>query len=150
MKICYAFIGTVGKQNISYTFLVNTFFKLSLFSCRIFDEKMFRSGFLLSHKSYLIMLLYRWKTNFTTICTLLKNLCHFHTKYTMFCWIAKKNFTSANQSTNQVPYLDIFYSRQIIFIDTGHQRRTSFNQKFDMKTIIFLKNVIIKKGVEYF
>jgi hypothetical protein len=50
---------------------------------------------------------------------------------------SKKNFTSANQSTNQVPHLGIFYSRRVIFIDAGLQRGTSFNRKFDMKMTIF-------------
>jgi hypothetical protein len=36
-------------------------------------------------------------------------------------------------------HLCIFYSRRIIFIFAGHQRWPSYNRKFDMKTIIFLK-----------
>jgi hypothetical protein len=44
-----------------------------------------------SQNSYLIMLLYRRKTYFTAICILLKNSRHFLTKYSIFCWIAKKN-----------------------------------------------------------
>jgi hypothetical protein len=39
--------------------------------------------FIKSQNSYLIMLLYRWKTYFTAICTLLKNLLHFRTKYSI-------------------------------------------------------------------
>jgi hypothetical protein len=38
-KICYAFIGTVGKLKISKPFLVNTLFKISSISCRIFDKR---------------------------------------------------------------------------------------------------------------
>jgi hypothetical protein len=53
--------------------------------------------------------------------------------------MAKKNFTSANQSTNQVPHLGIFYLWQIIFVDAENQRGTTFNRKFDMKTTKFLK-----------
>jgi hypothetical protein len=29
--------------------------------------------------------------------------------------------------------------RRIVFIDPGHHNRTSYKQKFDMETIIFLK-----------
>jgi hypothetical protein len=71
--------------------------------------------------------------------SLLKNLRQFRTKYSMSSWIVKKNFTSANQSNNQEPHLGIFYSLQIIFINAGHHRGTSYYRKFDMKTIIFLK-----------
>jgi hypothetical protein len=108
-------------------------------------EDVLRWGFIKSQNNYryLIMLLYRRKTfrYFTAIFTLLKNSRHFLTKYSIFCWIAKKKITSANQSTNQVPvpHLEIFYSRRIIFIDAVHQRGISFNRKFDMKTMIFKK-----------
>jgi hypothetical protein len=51
----------------------------------------------------------------------------------------------ANQSTNHVPYLCIFYSRLIIFNNARHQRGTSFIRKLDMKITIFLKMDRIKK-----
>jgi hypothetical protein len=50
------------------------------------------------------------------------------------------------QITNQVLHLGIFYSWRIIFIDAGYQCGTSFNRNFDMKTTIFKKNVLTKKG----
>jgi hypothetical protein len=69
-----------------------------------------------SQNCYLIMLWYRRKTYFTAICTLLKNPRHFRTKYSIFCLMAKKKFTSENQSTNQVPHLCIFYSRRLFLM----------------------------------
>jgi hypothetical protein len=51
-----------------------------------------------------------------------------------------------------VPQLGTFNSRRIIFIDAGHQRRTTFYQNFDMKTTKFYKmyGIFLKKGVENF
>jgi hypothetical protein len=39
MKICYTFIGIIGKLTIFYTFLLKSFLNLSPFSWRIFDVK---------------------------------------------------------------------------------------------------------------
>jgi hypothetical protein len=61
-----------------------------------------------------------------------------------------EKFYSANQSTNQVPLLGIFYSRRIIFSNAGHTMEQLIIKKFDMKTIKFKKNVLTKKGVENF
>jgi hypothetical protein len=51
--------------------------------------------------------------------------------------------------TMQIPHLDIFYSRRIIFIDAGHRRgRNILQLKIQHENnYIFLK-ILTQKGVE--
>jgi hypothetical protein len=137
MKICYAFYWYRWKaKNILQRFWLKHFFKIVVFMSKFRLKDVPRWFFLLSHKTvdescYVIdgrsqQFVHCWKIR-----------AIFVKKYSMFCWIEKKSFTRANQSISQVPYLGIFYSRRIIFINAGHQRWTSYNRKFDMKTTIF-------------
>jgi hypothetical protein len=130
---CYSNKQILWRQK-STLFLLIHLLKYRRFLVELLIKRCSAVVFIKSQNSYLIMLLYRRKTYFKAFCTLLKISRNFRTKYSIFCWIAKKNFTRTNQ---EVPHLGIFYSRRIIFIDAGHQRGTSFNQNVDMKTTIF-------------
>jgi hypothetical protein len=68
----------------------------------------------------------------------------------MFCRIAQQILTSANQSINQVAHLCIFYSRRIFVLtqDTGNDAHLIIENQHENDN--FFKNLLTKKGVEYF
>jgi hypothetical protein len=80
------------------------------------------------------MLLYRRKIYFTAICTLLKNSRHFRTKYSMFAELQRKLLQCKSEHKPGTAFVHFLFTA-----DYFYQRRTSYNKKFNMKTITFLK-----------
>jgi hypothetical protein len=76
---------------------------------------------------------------FTAICTLLKNSRHFHIKYFIYFWIAKKNFTSGYILAHLGFFIHLFYdspNNLPLWYRMKTHRGISKNRKFDMKTMI--------------